>query len=174
VEPVGLHPRRRIRADGWQVPARFSDGTPAVLDRAEGQGRVVLFASDLDRRWNDFPLHPAFVPFVVEAVEHLSARPSQPSEFVVSRLPSGVPPQPGIHKTGDGRTVAVNVDPRESNTAVMTTAEFTEMIDTSSDGSARQVQIKADQAESRQNLWQYGLLLMLTMLVAESFVGRVQ
>ena len=32
--------------------------------------------------------------------------------------------------------------------------------------------VKAEQAEARQNLWQYGLLLMLVALVAESFVGR--
>lgn len=165
----------RIRTDDWQVPARFSDGTPALLDRSEGQGRVVLFASDLDRRWNDFPLHPAFVPFVVESIEHLSARPSQPSDFVVSRAPAGVPREPGIHTAGDGRMIAVNVDPRESNTAVMTAAEFMQMVDsTGGAGTARQVHIKADQAESRQNLWQYGLLLMLVTLVAESFVGRAQ
>ena len=46
--------------------ARFSNGTPALLERPAGQGRVVLFASDIDRRWNDFPLHPAFVPFALE------------------------------------------------------------------------------------------------------------
>jgi len=32
--------------------------------------------------------------------------------------------------------------------------------------------VKAAQAEARQNLWQYGLLLMMVALVAESFVGR--
>jgi hypothetical protein len=29
-----------------------------------------------------------------------------------------------------------------------------------------------EQTESRQNLWQYGLILMLVALVAESFVGK--
>ena len=165
----------RVRPDGWDVPARFSDGTPALLERTEGQGRVVLFASDLDRRWNDFPLHPSFVPFVVEAVQYIATRPAQPREFVVSRAPAGVPREPGVHKMTDGRLVAVNVDARESATAVMTAAEFAGMIvPTSPDGGARQGQVKAEQAESRQNLWQYGLLLMLATLVAESFVGRVQ
>ena len=165
----------RVRPAGWQVPAQFSDGTPALLERTEGQGRVVLFASDLDRRWNDFPLHPAFVPFVVEAVQHVSTRPSPPREFLVSRAPAGVPREPGIHKTSDGRMVAVNVDPRESATAAMTAAEFAQMVDSKkTEGDARQLQVKAAQAESRQNLWQYGLMLMLAALVAESFVGRVQ
>jgi hypothetical protein len=164
-----------VRPEGWQVAAQFSDGTPALLERTEGHGRVVLFASDLDRRWNDFPLHPAFVPFVIEAMQHVSQRPSQPHDFIVSRTPSGVPPEPGVHRTADGRMVAVNVDPRESSSAAMSPDEFLQMIDTGTEGAtARQVQVKAEQAESRQNLWQYGLLLMLATLVAESFVGRVQ
>lgn len=165
----------RVRPEGWQVAAQFSDGTPALLERTEGQGRVVLFASDLDRRWNDFPLHAAFVPFVIEAMQHVSQRPSQPHDFVVSRTPSGVPPEPGVHRTADGRMVAVNVDPRESSTTAMTPEEFLQMIDAGAAGaSARQLQVKAEQAESRQNLWQCGLLLMLATLVAESFVGRVR
>ena len=165
----------QVRADGWQVPARFSDGTPALLERAEGQGRVVLFASDLDRRWNDFPLHPSFVPFVVEAIQHVSTRPAQPRDYVVSRAPAGVPREPGVHTTADGRIVALNVDPRESATTAMTAAEFSQMIAANDEaGNTRQIQVKAEQAESRQNLWQYGLLLMLVALVAESFVGRVQ
>jgi hypothetical protein len=32
--------------------------------------------------------------------------------------------------------------------------------------------MQARQAEARQNYWQYGLLLMIAALVAESFVGR--
>jgi hypothetical protein len=164
----------RVRPEGWQVPARFSDGSPAVLERSEGRGRVVLFASDLDRRWNDFPLHPAYVPFVAESVRHVSSRPAQPREFTVSQVPAGVAAAPGIHKTGDGRTVAVNVDPRESSTAAMTPAEFAGMVDAGAGESGRERQVKAEQAESRQNLWQYGLLLMLATLVAESFVGRVR
>jgi hypothetical protein len=31
---------------------------------------------------------------------------------------------------------------------------------------------RARQIEARQHYWQYGLLLMLAALVAESFVGR--
>jgi hypothetical protein len=33
--------------------------------------------------------------------------------------------------------------------------------------------MRAMQVEARQGFWQYGLLLMLAALVAESFVGRV-
>lgn len=162
----------RVRPDGWQIPARFSDGSPAVLERAVGDGKIVLFASDVDRRWNDFPLHPAFVPFAVEMVRYVAARRTLPQEFLVSRVPPGAKPEPGIQQV-DGRTIAVNVDTRESSTDVMTPAEFMARIEPASAASATaRQQVKAEQTESRQNFWQYGLALMLVALVAESFVGK--
>ena len=166
----------RVRAEGlWQVPARFSDGTPAVLERSEGRGRVVIVTSDLDRRWNDFPLHPSFVPFVVEALRHVSSRAAQPQEFLVGRAPAGVNAEPGLHRAGDGRVVAVNVDTRESSTAVMSAAEFAQMVEPVDAASGEVANAGAElQAESRQGLWQYGLVLMLLTLVAESFIGKVQ
>ena len=162
----------RVNPDGWQVPARFSDGTAAVLERAVGGGKVVMFASDLDRRWNDFPLHPAFVPFVVEAVRYVATRPTPADEFLVGRVPAGAKAVPGIQQV-NGRTIAVNVDPRESSTAAMSHAEFMAMIQSvpAEVSDARQL-ARAEQTESRQSLWQYGLILMLLTLVAESFVGK--
>lgn len=157
---------------GWRVAAHFDDGRPAVVERAEGSGRVVLFASDLDRRWNDFPLHPAFVPFVVETVRHVAARRVEPVEFIVGRTPPGVGVNPGLHRVGSGRLVAVNVDPRESATAVMTKGEFDAMLEALPQV-AQQRAAGDEQTESRQSLWRYGLLLMLATLVVESFIGRV-
>ena len=166
----------RSRTDtGWQVPARFSDGAPAVLERREGTGRVVIVTSDLDRRWNDFPVHPSFVPFVVEAVRHISSRQALRQQCVIGRVPAGVLSEPGIQKTSDGRVVAVNVDARESATEAMTPAEFMQMVDTTPGAAtATSRQATAEQAESRQSLWQYGLMLMLLTLVTESFIGKVQ
>ncbi|HVL69927.1 MAG TPA: VWA domain-containing protein [Vicinamibacterales bacterium] len=161
----------RVAPDGWHVAARFDDGAPALLERTHGEGRIVLFASDLDRRWNDFPLHPAFVPFVVEAVRHVAARAAEPDLFVVGRVPPGVGAEPGVHRLESGRLVAVNVDPRESSTAVLTAEEFAAMIE-QVEASPLSRAAEAEQIESRQSLWQYGLLLMLAVLVVESFVGR--
>lgn len=162
----------RITPDGWNVAARFNDGSPALLDAAHGSGRIVLFASDLDRRWNDFPLHPGFVPFVVEAVRHVAARPVEPDEFVVGHVPAGIQEEPGVHRLESGRIVAVNVDPRESGTGVMTAAEFTSMVEVVQQAPAGGRETRDQQVEARQSLWQYGLLLMLGVLVIESLVGR--
>jgi hypothetical protein len=160
-----------VDGTGWNVAARFDDGTPAVLDRRVGSGRAVLFASDLDRRWNDFPLHPTFVPFVAETLRHVSARSSGGGSFVVGRVPAGLPSTAGVHRLDSGRTIVVNVDTRESAATAMTADEFSAMVEPVDDESSMP-RLRAEQTEARQNLWQYGLLLMLGALVAESFVGR--
>ena len=161
----------RIEPEGWHVTARFDDGTPALAERTEGEGRVVLFASDLDRRWNDFPLHPSFVPFVTEAVRHVALKSVEADTFVVGRLPASVGPEPGIHRLESGRVITVNVDSRESSVSVLSPQEFAGMLEPVP--TAAQVRPPGDeQTEARQSLWQYGLLLMLIALVAESVVGR--
>ena len=170
---INFHQTWRVRPDQWHVPAQFSDGSPAVLDRSEGAGRVMLFASDVDRRWNDFPLHPAFVPFAVEAVRYLSTRRDATQDILVSRVPTGLVPAPGVQTLPDGRPVAVNVDLRESSTAVLAPAEFAAAVERVAPlAEAPRDAIKAEQTEARQNLWQYGLMLMLVALAAESFAGR--
>jgi hypothetical protein len=163
----------RLRGEGWDVAARFTDGTPALLERREGQGRVVLFASDVDRRWNDFPLHPAFVPFAVEAVRYVSGDQDRARDYTVARVPPGAQARPGIYRAqSDGRAIAVNVDPRESATTRVTPDDFERMLDRVSAGERASADPRAPQIEARQSYWQYGLLLMLGALVAESFVGR--
>ncbi len=55
-----------------EVPARFADGSPVLVEHKVGDGRLLVFASSLDNVWNDLPVHPVFVPFAVEATRYLS------------------------------------------------------------------------------------------------------
>lgn len=55
-----------------RVAMRLSDGTPLLIDRREGLGHVLLFASGFDNLTNDLPLHPVFVAFVDRAARYLS------------------------------------------------------------------------------------------------------
>jgi hypothetical protein len=162
----------KVRPDGWEVAARMTDGSPALLERREGTGRVVLFASDIDRRWNDFPLNAAFVPFVIEAVRHAAALTEVPGEYLVADVPQDGRAEPGVHTLGDGRRVTVNVDPRESVTPAVSLTEFKAKIGTTPEPARPPQERQARQAEGTQNLWRYGLLLMLGALVVESVVGR--
>src|SRR3954469_17274591 len=163
----------RVSSEGWDVVARFTDGNPALLERREGRGRVVLFTSDLDRQWNDFPLHSAFVPFVIESVRYVSGPQDHGRDYVVGAAPAGAGARPGVYRTGpENRLIVVNVDPGEGVTTPMGREEFTariERVDTTRGSSA---DARSLHLESRQSYWRYGLLLMLAALVAESFVGR--
>ncbi|HTL04180.1 MAG TPA: BatA and WFA domain-containing protein [Gemmatimonadales bacterium] len=46
------------------VLARFDDGLPALLEQPQGAGRVLLLAVPLDDLAGDFPLQPAYLPFL--------------------------------------------------------------------------------------------------------------
>lgn len=55
-----------------KVIARLNDGTPVLLEKRIGEGRVLVFASDFDNTANDFPLHASFVPFVEQTARYLA------------------------------------------------------------------------------------------------------
>ena len=118
------------------------------------------------------PLHPAFVPFVIETVRHAAGSRRQIREYTVASAPPGTGPGPGVFKTTDNQEVAVNVDPDEGDTGRITREIFADRVQKSPPGGGQVVAVQARQAEARQNYWQYGLLVMIAALVAESFVGR--
>jgi len=55
-----------------RVIVRLGDQTPLLLEKRLGEGRVVLLTSGLDNLTNDFPLHPAFVPFIEQMARYLA------------------------------------------------------------------------------------------------------
>ena len=85
-----------IRGSDCQTLARFTTGEPALLDCAQGEGRALVFASDLDTRWNDFPVRATFVPFLHEALRYLSGNRGRTDSYVVGNTPAGVADAPGI------------------------------------------------------------------------------
>jgi hypothetical protein len=55
-----------------RVAARLTDGTPLLLEKQFGEGRVLLLTSGLENLTNDLPLHPVFVAFVDRTAHYLS------------------------------------------------------------------------------------------------------
>ncbi len=55
-----------------RVIVRLADQTPLLLEKRIGEGRVVLLTSALDNLTNDFPLNPAFVPFIEQTARYLA------------------------------------------------------------------------------------------------------
>lgn len=74
LEPVdGAAPR---------VLLRDAAGEPLLLERAFGRGRVMLFASGLNRAWTNFPLQPTYVPWLYRMVSYLSQQTTPRANFV--------------------------------------------------------------------------------------------
>ncbi|MDP8989099.1 MAG: BatA domain-containing protein [Acidobacteriota bacterium] len=55
-----------------RVIVRLGDQTPLLLEKRIGEGRVLLLTSGLDNLTNDFPLAPAFVPFIEQTARYLA------------------------------------------------------------------------------------------------------
>ena len=91
----------------------------------------------------------------------------------MAAAPDGVPARPGIFRNPkDGQVLAVNVDPRESEPTRLAPEAFAMARPGETAPSTAMSARRARQVEARQSYWQYGLLLMIGALVAESVVGR--
>ncbi len=55
---------------GTTVLARFDDGSPALVERLVGRGKLLTWASTLDSYWTNLPLQPVFLPFVHQLGKH--------------------------------------------------------------------------------------------------------
>ncbi len=167
----------RIAADSCQTLARFTTGEVALVDCPAGDGRALVIASDLDNRWNDFPLHATYVPFLHEAVRYLASSAVHASEYLVGDAPPDVRRSPGIVTLAGGRTggaphrIAVNVDPRESDPARLSIDDFQSAVTRLKDVGATEARREAREQEDRQHLWRYALAFMVLALVVEGVVA---
>ncbi|MQA30104.1 MAG: VWA domain-containing protein [Luteitalea sp.] len=172
---VQFHRITTVRADGCSTLARFTSGEAALVDCASGEGRALVLASDLDNRWNDFPLHSTFVPFVHEAIRYLSGGRTSASDYLVDTVPAGLAPVPGVVPLNAAqsapRLVAVNVDPAETLPARLTAEEFGTAVTRLKDVAATGQRADEREREERQHIWQYALGLMVTMLIVESAIA---
>ena len=55
-----------------QVLARFDDGTPFLVCKNVGQGRVALANTTADTGWTDWPKHKTFVPWLHSVCHYLA------------------------------------------------------------------------------------------------------
>ena len=78
--PARIYGYRNVTAaKDAQVLARFDGGSPAIVERRVGSGRIMLWASTLDTTWTDVPIRPIFLPFIHRAMRYLAAyKDSQP------------------------------------------------------------------------------------------------
>ena len=183
-----------IDAPDGEAVLSFTDGAPALVDRAAGAGRVVVFASDLRNEGNDLPRRPVFVPFLHEVVSHLASRSPRPRELAIGAAPPGVPSEPGPARLpGAAGRIVLNVDTRESAFDALTDEAFRASVDRLARASESEPADAADRPasasggeasppeergtepprnqEAAQRLWRYALLAMALVLVAEGLLA---
>ena len=68
------------------VLARFDDGSPALVERVVGDGRVAFWASTLDSFWNDLALKPVYLPLVHQLAGHLATYTPTPPWFPAGQV----------------------------------------------------------------------------------------
>jgi hypothetical protein len=166
-----------ISGAGCPAVARFTTGETALLDCVAGLGRALILASDLDHQWNDFPLHPSYVPFLNEAVRYLAGRRALGAEYLIGS--TGMPRTPGIESivtsnassTTAPDRVAVNVDPKEGQPARISAEEFRSAVTYLQERTESGSSVVARRQEDRQHLWQYVLVMMVVVLCLEGFVA---
>jgi len=86
-----------------RVLLSLENGTPLMLEQTLGSGRLLLFASPLDRQWNDLAIHPLFVRFVAEATAWLAG-----ARFDAASATVGTPLDASAVRRGGGQVF----DPR--------------------------------------------------------------
>ncbi len=69
---------RLVPDSGAQILARFDDGAPALVERQDGVGHVLLTAIPLDTTSGDFPLQPAYLPFLRDAAMYVAGQTTAP------------------------------------------------------------------------------------------------
>lgn len=69
-----------------RVVFRYADNSPAVVEHAYGQGRVVLFGSTADASWNLLPVKPAvFVPLLYRCLGAIVQRQDESVNIVAGQ-----------------------------------------------------------------------------------------
>lgn len=72
-----------VAPEGAQVLLRFEAGAPLLLEQPLAKGRMLTFASPLDREWNDLAIHPLFVRFIAESTAYLAGARAAPATATV-------------------------------------------------------------------------------------------
>jgi hypothetical protein len=70
---------------GVRMLLALQDGSPLLVDKDLGRGRVLFFASSADRDWTDLPTRTAYVPLIhglVGYAAHLSAASQRPGTIM--------------------------------------------------------------------------------------------
>jgi hypothetical protein len=184
------HHRKIEGVDDTAVIAQFDNGDPAWLALERGKGRLLVLASGWHPTDSQLALSTKFVPLIFGWLEAAGFSHEQSQSYLVGEtLPdtqsdgSRIAQQPGIIEIGKGdakRQVAVNLAPEERRTAPMDAERLAQLgvkLAGRSQGAQavvtaeERMKLEAADEEARQRGWFLVLILLLAVLVAETFVA---
>ncbi len=65
------------------VLASFDDGSPAILERKIGAGKVILLTSSIDSEWNNLPVKAMYLPLLYQTLNYVAAETKGQDAFLV-------------------------------------------------------------------------------------------
>lgn len=112
-----------------QVLIRLENGEPFLIERRIGRGRMLLVTGGLENRWNDLPIRPVFVSFMIEAARYLAGAGQQERSFTAGEsLPlSRTGTTSGQVIDPDGRSILSLVDTTRANRITLRKTGFYEV-----------------------------------------------
>ncbi len=159
-----------------RVLATASEGLPLLVEKAAGQGRVIVFAFPADNAWGDWAIHRLYVPLVHQLLGYLTNRLPETSPVRFEGAGPGPSQAPGV--TIDvGRALVRNVDAAESDIERTTAARLREAYrlpqETKSDVHEEDGRdTLAPTGERPDELWRTVAWALLVVLLVELFVAN--
>ncbi|MEI6846380.1 MAG: hypothetical protein WCK36_04955, partial [Candidatus Firestonebacteria bacterium] len=65
------------------ILARYGNGDPLIIEKTYKEGKVLLFTSSFDRKWNDLPARAVFLPLMHEMLYYLTTSSELISDYRV-------------------------------------------------------------------------------------------
>ena len=179
----------------------LSDGSPLLVEKRPGSGRLLLLTTALDTSWTDLPTTSVFVAFIIKSINYLGGDTTTAlyrSTGDVIPVASGqqlIDPggkslrdlseiseratfrleQPGIYQLRNSagtQAIAVNSDPRESDITQIDTDTINNWQQMTSNSTVNNSATPQSAANNHKSFWLWLLPLLLCIALAESLYSH--
>ncbi|MGB7734213.1 MAG: BatA domain-containing protein, partial [Thermoguttaceae bacterium] len=159
-----------------KVLATASGGQPLLLERTQGRGIVLLFASAADRDWGDWPQSRLYVPLVHQIIGYLTDRLPENQRVRCEIAGPGADKPPGVASENNVLLVR-NVDARESRIERYSQKQFRDefQLGEVKVGELPRQAVAAvlpPGVERPSELWTWVIWFLLAVLAIETFVAN--
>jgi hypothetical protein len=137
--------------DSAQVIARLDDGSPLLIERPVGLGRVMLWAGTMDAQWNDLPFHPLWVPFVHQIARRSMAGRESRAWFTAPHaldLASEVERGSAVVEAPSGARVRLSADSQRTSVELRERGFYELRSSATAIGAGRPIAVNVDAAEA--------------------------